>query len=237
MIRIKICGMMRPEDVRLCAACGADALGFVVEYPVEVPWNLTALQAALLMEAAPPNVTRSMVTGGGHEKICALARRVRPHVVQLHGEETLAETAHIAKALHGEGIRVIKALRTCPDGGLLFEEPDPVRAAGMLEESGVAGILIDSGSAERPGGSGVLLNTETYGRLAAATRLPVIMAGGLRPENIAAVLAGIPKPYAVDVLSGVEDMPGGKNADKVRTFIQAVRGASHTGGEYERHKQ
>ena len=72
MVRVKICGNTDAEQVRLCVESGADCVGFVVEYPVSVPWNLSREQARGLVSLVPPMVTRAVVTGGGPEKVLAL---------------------------------------------------------------------------------------------------------------------------------------------------------------------
>ena len=120
MLRVKICGLMRAEDVAACVSAGAHALGFVTEYPVPVPWNLTEARAKELIDAVPPFVTSCMVTAGSAEKVLSLARRVRPDIVQLHGDETLEETAVIAAELKKIGILCIRALRVDKTGRLRF---------------------------------------------------------------------------------------------------------------------
>lgn len=222
MIRVKLCGMMSGEDVALSARLGAHALGFVVEYPSPVPWNLSARQAAELVREVPPFVTACMVAGGAPAHILRLAETVRPDVVQLHGEETLAETAFLAGELRRMGIRAIKALPTGEDGALRFEMEDPAEAAKALEASGVQGILVDAFAPGRPGGSGRLASPAVFRAVASATRLPVILAGGLRAENIGQVIDPLHPPFAVDVLTGVESEPGRKDEERIKALLNAV---------------
>lgn len=224
MIAVKICGITNDEDLRVCVEAGAHALGFVVEYPLDVPWNLSVTQAADLVKNVPADTISCMVVGGSPREILALARDVRPDFVQLHSDETLAETALIARTLAREGIGVVKALRFAPGGRLLFDVADPVRAADLLAATEVAALLVDSGTAERPGGSGVAVDVRAYRLVAAASRLPVVLAGGLSAENLRSVVPGDMPPHAVDVLTGVESRPGRKDADKVRAFLRAARG-------------
>ena len=82
---------MRRQDVELCESLGIDLLGFVVEYPREVPWNLTREQAKELMD----NTKRPtcIVTGGSTEHIIALAGKLSPDYVQLHFKETVTQGA------------------------------------------------------------------------------------------------------------------------------------------------
>ncbi|TFH43765.1 MAG: phosphoribosylanthranilate isomerase, partial [Chrysiogenales bacterium] len=81
MTRIKICGMTKEEDIRLCVKAGANALGFVVEYPIDVPWNLDRQKARELMRAVPPFISRVIVVGDDPELVIELTEFLRPHAV------------------------------------------------------------------------------------------------------------------------------------------------------------
>lgn len=222
MMPVKICGITNETDIRICSRLGARALGLVVEYPLPVPWNLTVQRAEALRRSIPSGISACMVAGGRPDDIIANARRVRPAFVQLHFEETLEETTYIAKALAAERIGVIKALRAGPDGRLLFEIEDPAQAARLLAQTGVAALLVDSGMANRPGGSGVAANPTVYRAIAAASSLPVVLAGGLTAQNLHITVPRDLPPCAVDVLSGVEAEPGKKDQEKVRAFLRAA---------------
>ena len=222
MIKVKICGMTTQGDIEMCSGAGADALGFVTEYPQDVPWNLSAERAARLIQHVPNGVVKFMVAGGLPEEIVSLAKRTRPDVVQLHGGETTAETAETAEQLRALGIRAAKALRTDEDGNLLFEHKNILEAVEALEKTGVAAILLDSATRDRPGGTGRAVNVETYKALMRATTLPIILAGGLRAENLAGVLSA-GTPYMLDVLTGVEKSPGVKDIKKTAAFIRAAK--------------
>ncbi|MEL7624926.1 MAG: phosphoribosylanthranilate isomerase [Clostridiales bacterium] len=231
MMPVKICGMTNEEDILTCSHLGAQALGLVVEYPLPVPWNLTAEQAKDLRQVIPANVTACMVTGGKPEEIIARAKQVRPQMVQLHFEETLEETAYIAKALAPEHIAVIKALRVGPEGRLLFEITDPVEAARLISQTSVAALLVDSGTAKRPGGSGLVVDQAIYRAIAGAGSLPVILAGGLTAQNLHEIIPTDLPPSAVDVLSGVEAGPGRKDKEKVSAFLYGAKSLPKRSGK------
>src|SRR5690606_28614967 len=91
IIRVKICGLMSEADVKAAVRAGADSLGFVTEYPVPVPWNISRARTRQLAASAPPFVTTTAVVGGVVEEMVSIARAVRPHFLQLHGDETLEE--------------------------------------------------------------------------------------------------------------------------------------------------
>ena len=224
VVRVKLCGMMSREDISLAEGAGADAIGFVTEYPVPVPWNLTREEAADLVSVAPPFVTTVAVVGGPPKRMIEIALAVRPKILQLHGDETLGDITEIVRGLVGTGIRVIKALRVDVDTGLArFEETDPVEAGTILAGSGISALVVDAKTSSMPAGTGVTLNWEMVARLARQTDLPLILAGGLSAENVSGAVSKV-KPYAVDVISGVEDEPGVKSPEKMRAFVAAAKG-------------
>lgn len=225
MTRVKICGLMSDRDVDLAVRAGADALGFVVEYPVPVPWNLGRERAAELVASAPPFVSTTAVVGGTPDAILAIATAARPNFLQLHGDETLEEIDLICSTLRPKGIKVLKALRIDVDSGeAVFPVKDPVEAAAALARTSISGLVVDSKTASRPAGTGVPLNWGVAAKIAAALRLPLILAGGLNPENVAQSITQI-RPYAVDVISGVERETGVKDERLAREFVRAAKQA------------
>jgi len=224
MVRVKLCGLMSPGDVEMAEAAGADALGFVTEYPVPVPWNLDRERAASLVAMASPFVTTVAVVGGSPEEMVRIARKVRPRVLQLHGDESLDDIRQVLDGLDGTGIRIIKALRIEVDTGLArFEETEPVKAGTVLANSGIAALIVDSKTSSRPAGTGVTLDWDVSARMVKEIDLPLILAGGLTSVNVSQAVQQV-KPYAVDVISGVEKEPGVKDGEKMRKFIVAAKG-------------
>ena len=154
MTRVKICGLMSRNDINMAVAAGADSLGFVTEYPVPVPWNILRQRSAELVASAPPFVTTTAVVGGTVKDILAIAETVKPHFLQLHGDETLKEIRTVCEALADTGIKVLKALRINVDTGeAQFSVKDPIDACAILAESGVSGLVVDSRTSTRPAGT------------------------------------------------------------------------------------
>lgn len=222
MTRVKICGLMNKEDVELCVNAGVHTVGFVVDFPVSVPWNLTKAEAWKLIDKVPPFVSSSVITGGAVETILAVAKATRPNIIQLHYQETLQEVKELAHRLSLLGIKTIKALRIDSNGKCAFEIPDPAIAARALAETEISALLVDSYTDSRPGGTGVTVDLSTFNTIRQEIALPVILAGGLNPANIRQLIHEA-KPYAVDVLTGVEDRPGRKNSEKVYRFMQGIK--------------
>ena len=224
MTRVKICGLQSPADVDIAVRSGADALGFVTEYPIPVPWNVLRSRARELVAGAPPFVSTAAVVGGAIETILEIARAVRPNVLQLHGDETLEEIEVICASLAGTGIKVLKALRIdAASGQAAFVLPDPLEASMALARAPISGLVLDSKTSSRPAGTGVPLNWQVAARIASAVRLPVILAGGLTSQNVAEAVATV-RPYGVDVISGVESKAGVKEEALARAFVRAAKG-------------
>ena len=213
---------MNKKDVYLCVQAGVHMLGFVVDYPVPVPWNLSATEARELIWQVPPFVSTCIVTGGPVEKILQLVQETCPNVVQLHHKETLQEVKEIAAQLKTRGIKTIKALRIDSRGSCDFEITDPALAARALAQTGAAAIIVDAYTASMPGGTGVTVDLSTFLTIQKESTVPVVLAGGLNPTNIAQIISET-KPYAVDTLTGVEESPGRKNPEKIVSFMQGVQ--------------
>jgi len=225
MTRVKICGLMSRSDIAMAVAAGADSLGFVTEYPVPVPWNISRLESAELVAASPPFVTTTAVVGGTVQEIVAIALTVRPHFLQLHGDETLEEIQSVCESLAGTGIKVLKALRIDVNTGKAhFSVQDPLEACRTLARSGIAGLVVDSKTSARPAGTGVALDWSMIRQVSASIRLPLILAGGLTALNVSQAIALV-RPYAVDVISGVEKEAGIKDEHLMQEFVRAVKAA------------
>ena len=223
--RIKVCGLTREEDIRLCVSAGVHALGFVVEYPVDVPWNLDRAGALALMRAVPPFVSRVIVVGGDPGTVVALTSLLKPHAVQLHGDEPLSVTAGLVAPIRACGAQVIKALRfSAETGRCLNAGDDPLEAACRIREAGVDAIVLDSVGETRPAGTGRTVDWRVARGIRDGAGLPVILAGGLNAGNVGRAIDAV-DPYGVDVISGVEESAGQKDPVRFRAFIVAARGS------------
>jgi phosphoribosylanthranilate isomerase len=225
MVRVKICGNTNAEQVAMCSASGADCVGFVVEYPTPVPWNLSREQAAGLLSLVPPMVARAVVTGGGADEVLGVARFLLPHLIQVHTDNTLEETATIARGLASLGIGLIRAIRIdVATGKASGEIQDPMRAALALQNAGVAAILLDARTQQMPAGTGARIDWRMASGVRNALSVPLILAGGLTPGNVRSAIEQV-RPYAVDVISGVEVSRTVKSPELVRAFVLQAKGA------------
>jgi phosphoribosylanthranilate isomerase len=211
-VRVKICGITRAEDARVAVAAGADALGFM--FWEESPRRLSVEAAAAICRGLPPFVSKvGVFVNAEPADIREAIAACRLEAVQFHGDETPEFCAQFAGP-------VIRAFRV--------RGPETL---AVLAGYATAAWLLDSHVAGQRGGTGATFH---WAWAAKAVKLgrPVILAGGLTPENVAAAVREV-RPYAVDVSSGVEAGPGRKDAEKVRAFVRAAKGAAEAMGEAE----
>lgn len=203
--RVKICGLTREQDVDDAVAAGADAIGLV--FAPGSPRRLGAGRAAELRRRVPPFVTVvGLFVNESLESMNACIDAVRLDAVQLHGDEDVEVAAALASRT-----RVIKAFRMSGPEVIARMPPfAPVTGAWLLD-AWVPGVA---------GGTGARFDWELALR-AQALGHPVILAGGLKPENAAEAVARV-APYALDVSSGVESSPGIKDPLKVLRFVAAA---------------
>lgn len=204
--RIKICGLTRPEDAAAAVASGADALGVVLAPSKR---EVTLDQAAVVFADVPPLVARvGVFVDAKADDVWEAVARLGLTAVQYHGDEA-PETCAAAP------VPVIKAVRVGPgfDPGVLDAYRETV-AAFLLD------TLVTGGAT---GGTGVVFDWHVVAG-ALPTWAPVVLAGGLRPENVSVAIRTL-HPYAVDVSSGVESAPRIKDHLLIAEFAAAVQAA------------
>ncbi len=199
--RVKICGLTRKDDVAAAVAAGAWAVGFVCWSGS--PRAVTRTQLRELTADIPPNVRRvAVVVNASVDEVARLRDEAGFTAVQLHGDDDPLVFLSL-------GLDVIKAVSLDSDAALEF-------AAALPEE---VIVLVDAHDPLRRGGTGERADWERAGDLAA--RRPIILAGGLRPDNIRQAIAQV-APWAVDVSSGVESSPGIKDAALIRALVASA---------------
>ncbi|MDE1853152.1 MAG: phosphoribosylanthranilate isomerase [Thaumarchaeota archaeon] len=208
MVRVKICGLTREEDVAEAVKAGADAVGFISGFP-ESPRNLSLSRVAQLMGAVPPFVDRVLVTTTdlvGRQT--GEVSRMRPDALQLYGRDSDARS--LRKKL---GVKLIRP-------HLIGTGEDAVANIASFDA-----LLSDTYVQGRSGGTGRTSDwvacRELRDRIAP---VPFILSGGLNPDNVAAAVVRV-RPFAVDASSGVEASPGIKDGAKVRAFVKLAAGA------------
>lgn len=203
--RIKFCGITRAEDARVAAALGVDALGFV--FVPGSPRCLTLHAAAAIREQLPPLISVvTLLQNPNSDEVWETIDAMQPQLLQFHGEETAQFCASF-------GMPYLKAVAM---RGL--QRPLAEIAADYAD---AAALLLDGHAAGELGGQG---KTFDWAGIAAGVKIPLILAGGLSPENVATAVRTA-RPYAVDVSSGIESKPGIKDSGKMEAFVRHVRDA------------
>ncbi len=207
-VKVKICGITRPEDARHAVRLGAWAIGLIFHPPSPrscPPAVAEEVGAELRREVALTGV----FVNHPLEEVAALADRCSLSILQLHGDEG---PAYCREAARRTGARVMKAVRV--------KDASMVRALAAWP---VDLHLLDAHVPGRRGGTGETFNWE----LAGAHRgdVPIVLSGGLTADNVGAGIAAV-RPFAVDTASGTEAAPGHKDPAKVRAFFRAVEAAS-----------
>ncbi len=208
-VRVKICGITSAEDARAAVEAGADALGFMFYEPS--PRCVTPELAAAIIGELPTHVAKVGVFVDADEAMVrATAATAGLDTLQFHGSESPDFCARFE-------LRTIKAFRV-KDSESLGQLPDYETDAWLLD-SHVKGV---------PGGTGARFNWDLA---VEAKRLgrPILLAGGLTPENAADAVGQI-APFGLDVSSGVEASPGRKDAAKVAAPIANAKGTATAEG-------
>ena len=211
MVRVKICGVTDDADLRAVERAGADAVGVVADVPVDTPRAVSLEAAARLFDAAPPFLTTTLVTmADTAAEATAAADAVGADVLQLHTDLTPEKLRSVREATAGTLVAVVDAA-------------DPERARAVAPA--VDGVLVDSIDDSGAGGTGETHDWDATGEVVSTLDAPVILAGGLTPDNVAAAVETV-RPFAVDVATGVERSGGRKDHDAVQSFVANAAGAA-----------
>ena len=201
-VRVKICGITSIEDAVAAVEAGADALGFM--FYERSPRKISIETASAIKNALPPFVMKVGVFADATENVIRTATLSGLNALQFHGNETPEFVKRFSPTT------TIKAFRIQNAASL-----------AQLVAYNTSAWLLDSYTPAQLGGTGMKFNWELALQARKLGR-PIILAGGLTPENVAEAVRKV-RPYAVDVSSGVESAPGKKDPAKVAAFIQAAK--------------
>jgi len=207
LVRVKICGITNADDALAAVEAGADALGFVF---AESPRRVDVKTALDIQERLPPFVsTVGVFANQDADEVYRIWKHTGVHFAQLHGIP--GPLGDFASPAGGFGwYRVIQALRVQSAEGIRrAAADDAVRAcAALLLDTHVEGLM---------GGTGLTFDWKLAVE-AKSLGKPVILAGGLTPDNVLEAVRTV-APYAVDVSTGVESSPGRKDHEKIKEFV------------------
>lgn len=202
MVRVKICGITRPEDALAAAQAGADAIGLVF-YPSS-PRHVSPETAARIVSALPPFVTSvGLFVNASEDEVRSVLDQVPLDMLQFHGDEPDVFCRQF-------GLPYLKALRVQPHDDL-----DALAA----QWPGATGILLDSFKPGVPGGTGERFD---WSMIPAKRSWTLVLAGGLESDNVRQAI-DLAQPWAVDVSGGVEAAKGVKDPEKINAFVHEVK--------------
>jgi phosphoribosylanthranilate isomerase len=212
-LRVKICGIRSAEEARLAEAAGAHALGLLVGRVHASPDFLDPERARRLTRAIPPFVVSVLVTHlEDREELLALASEVPTGAVQLHSDLAPGALEELRRLLWPRKLI----------GKVSVEDDTAIERAREIAPYADA-IVLDSRdrATGRVGGTGRVHDWSISARIVANSAVPIILAGGLTPDNVAQAVRTV-RPWGVDVNSGVEAADGSKDPARVARFIAAV---------------
>jgi phosphoribosylanthranilate isomerase len=197
LTKIKICGITNLDDAIMAAELGADAVGFIFTTSKR---EINPKIAREIIKKLPPFIkTVGVFKNKTQKNLNQIADYTKVDIVQLHGNET-------PEYCNGIKRKVIKRFS-------INDNYDTTDLVSVMNKYYVSAYLLDPGE-----GSGKKFDWN----LATNINLPLIIAGGLTPENVKEVI-NLLAPYGVDVASGVEKSPGIKDIKKIKRFIEEVR--------------
>ncbi|QOW45065.1 MULTISPECIES: phosphoribosylanthranilate isomerase [Acinetobacter] len=208
--RAKICGITRTEDIHAAVNAGVDAIGLVFYAPS--PRAVSIQQAKVLAQHIPAYVSIvGLFVNASSEEIAQVLAEVPLDILQFHGDETAAQCQKIAQ---DNQRRWYKAIQVKADLDVIAE-------IEQYQQAGASAMLLDAWHPELKGGTGHSFDWEKFPKL----DLPLILAGGLKPENIEDAIKTT-AAYAVDVSGGVESAKGIKDQQLIQQFMQGVQRGS-----------
>ena len=221
MTWIKICGTTSLVDAEAAVVAGADALGFIF---APSPRRIEPAAVAAIIAALPPGVEKiGVFVDEAPARLREIVKQARLTGVQLHGNESLEFAAALFPPTAPQRPRLYRALSmrtifSASTNAAFLRNPSPTPIFDA--------VLIDSASETQSGGTGLNFDWSRAQPFITGLRgrFKVVVAGGLRPDNVAKAIAMF-RPWGVDVVSGVEAEPGRKDLAQLRDFIAAVRQA------------
>jgi len=219
MTKIKICGIKTLTDALAAIDEGADYLGFnfYLKSVRFIEMDACAKITSVLKREHPEIQLVGVFVNMPLDDLKRILETCFLDLAQLHGDET----PEMAASLNGKAFKAIRlSIETSVDESVdpFLQSVDPIRHS--LQNSALPALLIDAAVKGAYGGTGVKADWTMAAEL--AKRYPLLLAGGLTPENVADAVAQV-RPWGVDVASGVEASSGEKDAGKMKAFVKAVQ--------------
>ncbi|WP_026657604.1 phosphoribosylanthranilate isomerase [Butyrivibrio sp. AC2005] len=219
MIKVKFCGLTRPEDIRIVNKLKPDYIGFV--FYEKSKRNVTEEKARELKEKLDDSIKAvGVFVDEDENRIAGIANEKIIDIIQLHGHEDEVYIARLRKLTDAKIIKAFQIknnLTNAEKGNCIsdhsVQEKTNTDAIKRINASSADMVLVDSGQ-----GTGKTFDWDVLGKI----ERPFFLAGGLNTENVESVITGI-MPYGIDLSSGIET-DGIKDESKMNLIMRAVRG-------------
>ncbi|HEX2945889.1 MAG TPA: phosphoribosylanthranilate isomerase [Clostridia bacterium] len=227
--KVKICGTTNLGDALSAAKAGADYFGVVVEVDFS-PRSLTIKEAAELF-SSPPIPAVALVFHMPEDRLRYLVQKLKPHAVQFLSQEPPELIKRLKQGY--PGVEMWQSVHL-PQAGETVDITGIKKSIFEYLEAGVDLLLYDTvatvNGRQKYGGTGICSDWSVVKTIMNEIKagVPVLLAGGINPDNAAAALAEI-APDGIDLCSGVESVPGKKDNDKVIALLNAVRSMEKKG--------
>ncbi len=209
---VKVCANTSLEDARMAVDAGADAVGFVF---AESARRVTVEQVAGIAPRLPEAIEKiGVFVDAGLNELTVAIEACGLTGVQLHSTSDPEIGARLRERYTPERLKILKVIH--------FQQGLEAELRAAEADEAIDGVLVDSRTATMPGGTGIRFDWKAARGSFAGSRLKLVAAGGLNPENVGEAIVTL-RPWGVDVASGVEERPGKKDAAKVRAFIENAR--------------
>ncbi len=222
---VKLCGMVTAADVQAAADAGADAVGLVIDFPAS-PRSLDLETAAALAAGSKLPVV-ALLVDPDKDALRSVIDAVSPWAIQLSGHESI-EDVGMLKSIAWD-VELWKVMHVPAGGSPEGQDPPLERQAlialtGAYRSAGIDRVVLDAQHEALPGGTGLPLDWSRIVDVIEGIQMPVVLAGGLTPSNVAQAIA-LSGAAAVDVSSGIESAPGVKDPERMYLFVQNARSA------------
>ncbi len=215
MVEIKICGFTNTEDVKVACELGADVVGAIM-----VPGSsryVTTIQARQILDAVSGGVAKvGVIMPKNLSEVEKIARELKPDYLQIHLTFPARKLLELKERLGTKLMIVTPIPREIENRKNIIDR--------AIEAAEVADYILLDTKGPSGGGTGLTHDWSLSGEIREAVKKPIFLAGGLNVSNVGQAIK-IVRPYGVDVATGVESSLGKKDANLMREFIEAVRGA------------
>lgn len=217
MVKVKICGFTRPEDVKIACKLGADMVGAIMV--PKSPRNVSIDRAKQILAAADKGVEKvAVIMPQSLADIEKISKELKPDYLQLHLKFPASDIRDVKKSLDARLIVVVPIPQQVENRQRIIDmakEADKVADLTLLDTKGLHG-----------GGTGLTHDWNLSREIRAIVKKPLLLAGGLNPSNVGQAIKTV-HPYGVDVATGVESSIGIKSPALIEEFMKAVKEASH----------